>query len=327
MAEGVSQEKFFWDTHPWVMSGSEDKSSGDKNLCDLSTRENHNPMKQLPDETKDLDGSSRGDREVVTTGDGSSKKNDDAFEVKKEIKAEDAEVEASLRKDKAKRELVPTDHEMHIWTERERRKKMRDMFHQLHGLMPHLPQKADKSAVVDEAVRYIKTLQQTLQRLETKKLERLYGPSPKTTTTSPVQPRGPSSINTRESFIADQGSSTGIIGKISPSSSTSSFPLCSPKVFQTWVSSNVTLNVCGRDALMSICSFRKHGMLTAICFVLKKHKLEIVSAQISSDESKSLFMIHAQANACDQFMETFHYDKIYKQAASEITHWLNSKSS
>lgn len=34
-----------------------------------------------------------------------------------------------------------SDHEIHIWTERERRKKMRNMFSSLHALLPQLPPK------------------------------------------------------------------------------------------------------------------------------------------------------------------------------------------
>ena len=34
-----------------------------------------------------------------------------------------------------------SEHEMHIWTERERRKKMRNMFSSLHALLPQLPAK------------------------------------------------------------------------------------------------------------------------------------------------------------------------------------------
>jgi hypothetical protein len=34
-----------------------------------------------------------------------------------------------------------SDHEIHIWTERERRKKMRNMFANLHALLPQLPAK------------------------------------------------------------------------------------------------------------------------------------------------------------------------------------------
>lgn len=34
-----------------------------------------------------------------------------------------------------------SEHDMHIWTERERRKKMRNMFSSLHALLPQLPAK------------------------------------------------------------------------------------------------------------------------------------------------------------------------------------------
>ena len=37
-----------------------------------------------------------------------------------------------------------SDHEIHIWTERERRKKMRNMFANLHALLPQLPPKVTK---------------------------------------------------------------------------------------------------------------------------------------------------------------------------------------
>lgn len=38
------------------------------------------------------------------------------------------------------------DHELHIWTERERRKKMRDMFASLHALLPQLPSRVNLSS-------------------------------------------------------------------------------------------------------------------------------------------------------------------------------------
>ena len=36
-----------------------------------------------------------------------------------------------------------SDHDIHIWTERERRKKMRNMFSSLHELLPHIPSKVN----------------------------------------------------------------------------------------------------------------------------------------------------------------------------------------
>lgn len=41
-----------------------------------------------------------------------------------------------------------SEHEMHIWTERERRKKMRNMFSSLHALLPQLPAKVSKIYII-----------------------------------------------------------------------------------------------------------------------------------------------------------------------------------
>lgn len=41
-----------------------------------------------------------------------------------------------------------SEHEMHIWTERERRKKMRNMFSSLHALLPQLPAKVIKKYII-----------------------------------------------------------------------------------------------------------------------------------------------------------------------------------
>ncbi|GJU41411.1 transcription factor bHLH95-like protein [Tanacetum coccineum] len=312
MLEGVGQEGYFWETYPWTMSDKNGSGSGEgrdeeKNLY------SHSLMKRS--EMGDIEGSGSGGPEgAATTVTSGSKRSSDAFE-------DDVKISRRLN-----------DHDLHILTERERRKKMRNMFHQLHGLVPHLPHKkhphsgiaSDKSTIVDEAVSYIQTLQETLQKLETKKLEKLYGPhsAANSTTVSPIQSPKPAS-DTRESFLADHGSST-----VSPSSSNSfSFPISSPTVFQTWASPNVTLNVCGMDAYFNICSFPKRGLYTAICFVLEKYKVEIVSAEICSDQCKSSFMIHAHVNARDQTVKDLSFDAIYKQAAMEIMHWINTKSS
>ncbi|KVI01940.1 Myc-type, basic helix-loop-helix (bHLH) domain-containing protein [Cynara cardunculus var. scolymus] len=340
MAEESGQEGFFWDTYPWVMadksggvSGDDDKSAGDdkKPIINSTVTHDHSKMKQS--EMEALGGLNGGhDQEPVTTTVGG-----DGGQLRNEMKNDDNK-KVSLDSDKGKGDPESNDHDFHIWTERERRKKMRNMFHQLHALLPQLPPKvskpiliqpllikADKSTIVDEAVSHIKTLQETLQKLHTQKLERLHGLSSNTTISPLIQPQT-LALNTRESFLADHGSTTGPFGIVPSSSSTSfPFPIFSPTAFQTWTSSNVTLNVCGLDAHISICSPRKPGLLTAICFVMEKHKLEIVSAQISSDQTTSLFMIHARASSRDQFLETFPYEEVFKQAATEIMLWVNSK--
>ncbi|XP_073037317.1 transcription factor bHLH95-like [Primulina eburnea] len=197
------------------------------------------------------------------------------------------------------------DNELHIWTERERRKKMRNMFGNLHALLPHLPPKPDKSTIVDEAVNYIKNMQQTLEKLEKQKLERLHGS--KTTQKKPA-------VRSREAFLADQPSTKMINPR-----NLSMFS--GPPVFKTWTSPNVTLNICGGDAQISVCGQRKPGLLTVICYVMEKYRLEVVSAQVSADGNRCMYTFHTRVSVNGihgQFQDAFPVEEIYKQAAAEI---------
>ncbi|KAI8026261.1 Haloacid dehalogenase-like hydrolase domain-containing protein [Camellia lanceoleosa] len=42
-----------------------------------------------------------------------------------------------------------------------------------------------------------------------------------------------------------------------------------------------------------MCSMKKAGLFTAICYVLEKHKLDVVSAHVSSDQNRTMYMIQA----------------------------------
>ncbi|PQQ15217.1 transcription factor bHLH95 [Prunus yedoensis var. nudiflora] len=197
--------------------------------------------------------------------------------------------------------------------ERERRKKMRNMFANLHALLPQLPPKADKSTIVDEAVNYIKTLQQTLQKLQKQKLERLQGATTINFDPSILTPQNVA-FGSREEFLANHGSAA----TINPSNSLLTSH-CGPVTFQTWTTPNVVLNICGDEAQISVCCPKKAGLLSAICFILEKYKLGVMSAHVSSDCNHSMYMIQAHARgAPDQFLETFPADEIFKQAAAEI---------
>ncbi|KAH6818917.1 hypothetical protein C2S51_002520 [Perilla frutescens var. frutescens] len=207
------------------------------------------------------------------------------------------------------------DHELHIWTERERRKKMRNMFSNLHALLPHIPPKADKSTIVDEAVNYIKNLQQTLEELEKRKLERMHG----------VITQNKLTVQSREAFLAELGSSGNMAVTLAGPNQLYSGPDY-PAIFKTWTSPNVILNICGRDGHINVCCMRKPGLFTAVCFVMEKHNLEVVSAQASSDRARSMYMIHARANGgSDQFQQAiFPIEETFKQAAAELMLWVNS---
>ncbi|CAL1395957.1 unnamed protein product [Linum trigynum] len=227
------------------------------------------------------------------------------------------------------------DHHVHIWTERERRKRMRTMFTNLQSLLPQLPSKVDKSSIIDEAISYIKTLHQTLQSLEKQKLEKLQGftnldgeqsaVSVITTSRAATPPHLPSTAAdhhscTREAFLASQGPSKSFLSSIT---TTTLSPITLG--FETWFSPNVVLNMCGEDAQICVCSIKKQGLLVNILHILEKHNLDVVSAHISSDHHRCTYMIHAHASArCRQFPESLSLEDTFKLAAGEMNLWLLS---
>ncbi|KAM7278844.1 hypothetical protein ACFE04_005978 [Oxalis oulophora] len=211
-----------------------------------------------------------------------------------------------------------SEHEMHIWTERERRKKMRNMFSSLHALLPQLPPKADKSTIVDEAVNYIKTLENTFEKMQKQKKEKFQSPTtvgqfnPSTTTSTQTQ-----SYESKEAFLADQGPTDHVF-----SSQIQMAPMTlSTSSFQTWLSPNVVISTCGNDAHFNICTPKKPGLLTTILYILEKHNLNVLSAHVSSDQHRNMYMIHA--NASHQLQDqALSIEEIFKLAAGEMNLWF-----
>lgn len=158
---------------------------------------------------------------------------------------------------------------------------------------------ADKSTVVDEAVRYIKSLEQELQSLENQKLERLQHGSTildceGSVISTPDTQMIRKTTESRETFLSVQGASNNFPTTINSISAPNSDQT---SCFQTWFSPNVVLNTCGDDAQISLCSTRKPGLLTSILCILQKHNLDVVSAHISSDQNRCIYMIHARVSS------------------------------
>nr|WKE35174.1 basic helix-loop-helix family protein [Rosa persica] len=190
------------------------------------------------------------------------------------------------------------------WVERERRKKMKDMFSSLHALLPQLPAKADHCTIVDEAVRYIKSLEHTLQTAQKQRLAKLRS-SASSSIASKTEARSDTGV-TRKAFLADHhfqeekdrpSNQLALGNNSSPTSLDSQQASC----FKTWFSPNIVLNVCGNEAHISVCTPRRPGLLSTVFYVLEKHKLDVISAHISSDQHRCMYMIHAHyaGGPCD----------------------------
>ncbi|CAH8255101.1 unnamed protein product [Arabidopsis lyrata] len=235
------------------------------------------------------------------------------------------------RNDKNHEEESP-DHEIHIWTERERRKKMRDMFSKLHALLPQLPPKADKSTIVDEAVSSIKSLEQTLQKLQMQKLERLQYSSASTnttpTTTLAYDPSSSSSPTTLLTPISNHPIGATAADSY-PRAAFLPYPCNDPIVtFDTWSSRNVVLNICGNEAFFNLCVPKhKSGVFTSVCYLFEKYNMEVLFANVSSNVFRSTYVIQAQVNPSYESQllgNGFGVGDIFKQVAQELVLYLSS---
>ncbi|XP_027157522.1 transcription factor bHLH95 [Coffea eugenioides] len=296
MSEGGSHDNFLWDNEVWALSNSDNSGRSDENQPAKKFSESNNSNCPTPREAEPGVGPSLGKRKRKNGKQPSVEGNDQAAEGKGSAGA---------------------DHELHIWTERERRKKMRSMFSNLQSLLPQLPPKADKSTIVDEAVNYIRSLQQTLQRLQKQKLEMIRGLTTINYDPSMITPHR-LAMDSREAFLADQGSSSQLSSNPNPLG-VARFPTS----FRTWATPNMVLNVCGDKAHINICCPKKLGLFSAICYFLEKHKLEVVSAHVSSDNYRSLYMIQAQA-LDHQYPEAFSFDDIFHLATGEMMMYMSS---
>lgn len=103
--QSLHDMNFLWENHSWDPSNSD--NSGE-------SKENMKSLDQVEEKDEALMNKKRNrDQGNITSGEGKGEK------------------------------CRESDHEMHIWTERERRKKMRNMFASLHALLPHLPSKVN----------------------------------------------------------------------------------------------------------------------------------------------------------------------------------------
>lgn len=144
----------------------------------------------------------------------------------------------------------------------------------------------DKSTIVQAAVNYIRHLQSDIQILHRQKIERLRlgGMADSTMVAMPVE----TLMESREAFLADQGP---------PNVPPPSFPVpVNPGSFQTWYSPNVVMNLSGGDAQINVCSVNKPGLVTIMLQILRKHNLYVLSAHLSADHHRCMYMIHIRVS-------------------------------
>ncbi|KAF8727928.1 hypothetical protein HU200_018496 [Digitaria exilis] len=225
--------------------------------------------------------------------------------------------------------VVETEDALHMWTEKERRKKIKNLYSTLHALLPQLPEKVDKPTLVGKAVTHIKSLEGTLQRLEKLKQERMRAQEVVVITDSSSNSATPASSParhpasepadpaTREASLADmvQGlnAQEALVDKLKVAaaasvvagaggSSAAAAACRAPAVaapapeMQTWSAPNAVLSVADMDAVINLRTPRRPHMLNMLLDVLERHLIDVVSFSVSSDQSHNLISIQAHVS-------------------------------
>lgn len=120
--EGLGHERFLWENQSWAFSNLENSAGSEGKPGKKLPGSSSNSQIELGAKEVELPAGKkkRGRGSVSKNGKGST----DGDQKKGEEKGGGE-----------------SDHDIHIWTERERRKKMRNMFANLHALLPQLPPK------------------------------------------------------------------------------------------------------------------------------------------------------------------------------------------
>ncbi|KAM0909811.1 hypothetical protein ACQ4PT_014543 [Festuca glaucescens] len=170
------------------------------------------------------------------------------------------------------------ERELHITTERERRKRMSEMFTKLCGLLPTLPDKVLSFCYTRDAAG-------TRQgRCRSQRWGLIFSGGDST-----YSPSG-----------AGAGSGIWPTGEAPTSPVTVGAVPPVPVGLQTWSGQNVVLSLSGNDAWINVCVARRPGVLTMVMAVLKKHNINVVTSGISSDNAWTMFTIHARFSVMAQ---------------------------
>ncbi|KAF8693379.1 hypothetical protein HU200_038769 [Digitaria exilis] len=178
------------------------------------------------------------------------------------------------------------DLKTHIITERERRRRMKDLFSNLQALMPHVPEKVDKATLVGETIHIIGTLEQTKVQLEKRKHEQaLAWQAAAVATMSSV-----SASQTAQGMAAMSNGWGHVPRQQQPATSAAAM---GPIGFQTWSAPNVVLSVSNNKGIINLCLPMQPRLLTVAMSVLSKHGIDVITVQVAADGGWSLITIYA----------------------------------
>ncbi|KAK2630791.1 hypothetical protein QOZ80_2BG0188970 [Eleusine coracana subsp. coracana] len=207
--------------------------------------------------------------------------------------------------------------------ERERRARMKKLYDELRSFLPNADKKTDQATIVNDAIGLIKQLEGTVQKLEKRKLERaLARGDPGAGSSSAPPPPAAAQLSTL-SRVVKIPESWAWLPKKNPEQP-------QPIGFQTWSERNVVLHVLGDQAFIIVSERRCPGVLPLVLNLLEKHYIDVITAEISGDADRRLFIFHTRVNV-EEINKLLNGEApasadIYKLAMNEIIVWLSGSS-
>jgi hypothetical protein len=97
-------------------------------------------------------------------------------------------------------------------------------------------------------------------------------------------------------------------------------PAAAPVEFQSWSGANVVLSVSMDDAYISVCApTRRPGVMVMLLSVLQNHRIDVVTAQVSSHAGRTLFSIYTRV--CSSYISLSLLDREHSSLFREFLIW------
>ncbi|KAH7294440.1 hypothetical protein KP509_27G000700 [Ceratopteris richardii] len=164
--------------------------------------------------------------------------------------------------------------EIHIFSERQRRKGMTHLYTTLLSLLPDAKPKTDRCKVLTDAMEYIQTLRDQVEALGSQKAELM------------------ASLGENE---GDPHSTDYMSGPDGDAANSSTITGVSEEVKEEILSSaDVAVRFCGREAFITLNSCKTKGVWSGILQILHEQEMEIFNVTLSSGNEMDHHCIHAK---------------------------------
>lgn len=250
------------------------------NVTGVDMRTSNSPVNHLKE-------SGRTVMNVEDSSDARKRKRDTALSLKRSIISSQDLQERQLPAPPVELEDNPKDslsrREIHIFSERQRRKGMTHLYAILHSLLPDAKPKTDRCTVLTEAMEYIHELQTRLDELGRQKGEIMALMGEQLNVDSSA---GSGSLVQGGADGAESGFRMGNMGLDD---------LISEEMREEILAAaDVVVRFCGRDAFITLNSPKRNGVWSAILQVLHQHDLELLNVTLSTSNDMDYHCIHAK---------------------------------